>query len=302
MAARVDGLFFFLLAVSLFFAALIFLLVAIFAVRYRRRPATEQPAPVKGNLKLEILWTVVPLSLTLVMFAWGVELYLDMHAAPDHAIEVNVVGKQWMWKVQHPTGQQEINELHVPVDRPVKLIMTSEDVIHDFFVPAFRVKQDVLPGRYTTLWFEATRPGSYRLFCSQYCGTQHAGMIGRVIVMDLVEYQKWLGGGSGVSMAEAGGQLFQRFGCAVCHRMDGTGQGPSLAGLFGKTVKLQGGKTAAVDERYIRESIVEPRAQLAAGYPAVMPTFKGLVSEEGILQIIAYLKSLGAEEGKPLRR
>ena len=181
-------------------------------------------------------------------------------------------------------------------------MMTSEDVIHDFFVPAFRIKQDVLPGRYTTLWFEAIRPGEYRMFCSQYCGTQHAGMIGRVIVMDLVEYQKWLGGGRGISMAEVGGQLFQRFGCAICHRMDGSGQGPSLAGLFGKTVELHDGKAATVDERYIRESILEPRAKLVAGYPSVMPTFKGLVSEEGVLQIIAYLKSLGAEERKPLRR
>jgi cytochrome c oxidase subunit 2 len=202
-----------------------------------------------------------------------------------------------MWKAQHPEGQSEINELHVPLGQPVKLTMTSEDVIHDFFLPAFRVKQDVLPGRYTTLWFEATKAGEYPLYCAEYCGTQHSGMIGRIVVLEPAEFQKWLSGGAtGMSMADLGESLFQRFGCHICHRAGGTAQGPSLTGLFGKAVRLEGGVTVTVDEDYIRESIIDPRAKIVAGYQPIMPTFKGLISEEGLLQLIAYIKSLSAAE------
>ena len=303
MAPRVDLLFFFLVAVSLFFASLIFFLVILFAVKYRRRSDEEQPRPIKGNLPLEILWSAVPLGLTMVMFVWGAVLFFDIYHPPSNALEINVVGKQWMWKIQHPEGQREINELHVPVGRPVKLTMTSEDVIHDFFVPAFRVKKDVLPGGYTSVWFQATKPGEYHLFCSQYCGTQHSGMIGKVVVMELTQYEDWLSGGArGVSLATAGERLFQRLGCSTCHRPDGTGQGPSLVGLFSRPVNLQGGRTVTADEGYIRESILNPQAKIVARYPPAMPTFKGLISEDGILQIIAYIKSLQRAERSQAER
>ena len=242
MAPRVDQLYFFLLGVSVFFATLILILIIAFAVKYRRRSDDEQPRPISGNLGLEILWTVVPLSLTLVMFVWGARLFFITFYPPTDALEINVVAKQWMWKVQHAEGRSEIDELHIPTGRPIKLIMTSQDVIHDFFVPAFRVKNDVLPGRYTTLWFEATKPGAYRLFCSQYCGTQHSGMIGHIIALEPAEFQTWLSGGAtAVSMATAGENLFQKLGCVSCHAQNDTGRGPSLAGLLGKTVRLQSG-------------------------------------------------------------
>ena len=303
MAPRVDQLYFFLLGVSVFFATLILILIIAFAVKYRRRSDDEQPRPISGNLGLEILWTVVPLSLTLVMFVWGARLFFITFYPPTDALEINVVAKQWMWKVQHAEGRSEIDELHIPTGRPIKLIMTSQDVIHDFFVPAFRVKNDVLPGRYTTLWFEATKPGAYRLFCSQYCGTQHSGMIGHIIALEPAEFQSWLSGGATVvSMATAGENLFQKLGCISCHTQNDTGRGPSLAGLLGKAVRLQSGATLTADENYIRESILEPQAKIVAGYPSIMPTLKGLISEDGIMQIITYLKSLKREEGAQVKK
>jgi cytochrome c oxidase subunit II len=303
MAARVDALFYFLVAVTVFFAALIFFMIVLFAVKYRRRSEDERPRPIEGNFWLEILWSAIPLGLTMVMFVWGAIIYFDIYNPPDDALEISVVGRQWMWKAQHPTGQSEINELHVPVGQAVKLTMTSEDVIHDVFLPAFRVKQDVLPGRYTTLWFQATKAGEYPLFCSQYCGTQHSGMVGRVVVLEPAEFEKWLSGGAtGLSMIDQGASLFKRFGCETCHGAGGTSQGPSLAGLFGKTVKLQGGTTVTADENYIRESILDPRAKIVAGYQPIMPTFKGLVSEEGLLQLIAYIKSLEGAERKAAQK
>ncbi len=303
MATQVDGLFFFLVGVSVFFATLIFIVIIVFAVKYRRRSEDERPQEIHSDLRLEISWTVIPLGLTLVMFVWGAKLFFIINDPPANSLEINVVAKQWMWKVQHPDGQLEIDELHIPVGRPVKLTMTSQDVIHDFFVPAFRVKKDVLPGRYTTVWFEATTPGEYHLFCSQYCGTQHSGMIGRIVVMPVTEYQAWLSGGAtGVSMATAGERLFQRLGCNTCHLESGAGRGPSLAGLFGKTVKLAGGNSVIADETYIRESIVNPQAKIVAGYEPIMPVFKGLISEDGILQILAYLKTLKREEGAQAKK
>ena len=303
MAPRVDQLYFFLLGVSVFFATLILILIIAFAVKYRRRSDDEQPRPISGNLGLEILWTLMPLSLTLVMFVWGARLFFITFYPPSDALEINVVAKQWMWKVQHAEGRSEIDELHIPTGRPIKLIMTSQDVIHDFFVPAFRVKNDVLPGRYTTLWFEATKPGAYRLFCSQYCGTQHSGMIGHIIALEPAEFQTWLSGGAvAVSMATAGENLFRKLGCISCHAANDSGRGPSLAGLLGKAVRLQSGATVTADENYIRESILEPQAKIVAGYPSIMPTFKGLISEDGIMQIIAYLKSLKREEGAQVKK
>jgi cytochrome c oxidase subunit II len=303
MAARVDALFYFLVAVTVFFVALIFFMIVIFAVKYRRRSEDERPRPIEGNFWLEIFWSAIPLGLTMVMFVWGAIIYFDIYNPPNDALEISIVGRQWMWKAQHAEGQREINELHVPVGQAVKLTMTSEDVIHDVFLPAFRIKQDVLPGRYTTLWFQATKAGVYPLYCAEYCGTQHSGMLGRVVVLEPAEFEKWLSGGAtGLSMVDQGASLFKRFGCETCHRAGGTSQGPALAGLFGKTVQLQGGNAVTADENYIRESILDPRAKIVSGYQPIMPTFKGLVSEEGLLQLIAYIKSLNAAERKTAQR
>jgi cytochrome c oxidase subunit 2 len=293
MADNVDALYYFLLTVSAFFALLIATLVIYFAIKYRRRSESEQPHPVAGSLKLELAWTLIPLAIAMVMFFWGAGLFFALSRPPEGAIEIYAVGKQWMWKFQHLDGQSEINELHVPVGRPVRLTMASEDVIHSFFVPAFRTKSDVLPGRLTTAWFEATRPGRYHLFCAEYCGTKHSGMIGWVVAMEPVEYQTWLGGGAVTgSLADAGQRLFQQHACNTCHRSDSLARGPNLEGLFGKPVKLASGQTVIADETYLRESIVAPNAKLVEGFQPLMPTFQGLISEEGILQLIAYIKSL----------
>jgi len=298
VAGKVDALFFFLVAVSGFFAVLIFVLIAYFAVKYRRRPGNENPPATRTVMTLEVLWTAIPTGLTAVIFFWGARLFFSIYTPPPNAINVSVVAKQWMWKFQHPEGQREIDELHVPVGRPVKLTMISEDVIHDFFVPAFRVKRDVLPGRYTTVWFQATRPGTYHLFCAQYCGTAHSLMTGWVYAMNPVDYERWLSGeGANEPLAVAGGRLFAQLGCITCHVENSTGRCPSLVGLFGKPVKLQTGETVVANEDYLRESILKPEAKIVAGYQPVMPTFKGVVSEEGVLQLMAYIKSLGNEDG-----
>jgi len=298
VAARVDALYFFLLAVSAFFAVLIAALLVIFAFRFRRRSDSERPALIHGSTALELTWTLIPFCLTMVMFFWGASIYVSLSRPPDDALQVFVVGKQWMWKIQHLEGRREINELHVPVGRSVKLTMTSEDVIHSFYVPAFRVKSDVLPGRYTTLWFEATKPGSYHLFCAEYCGTEHSGMIGHVVVMEPAEYQAWLSGGPpAAALATAGQQLFEQLGCITCHRGDPGARGPQLVGIVGKPVQLQSGETVIADETYIRESILNPQAKIVAGFQPIMPTFKGLVSEEGLIQLLAYIKSLQPADG-----
>jgi cytochrome c oxidase subunit 2 len=228
----------------------------------------------------------------MVIFFWGASVYFAIASAPADTLNIYVVGKQWMWKFQHLDGQREINELHVPVGRNVKLIATSEDVIHDLFVPAFRVKTDVLPGRYTNVWFNATRPGRYHLFCAEYCGTRHSGMIGEVIVMEVDDYQAWLSGAVEGSLASAGEQLFLDFACNTCHRPDAGGRGPVLDGLFGSTITTADGEMVVVDEAYIRESILTPSARIAAGYQPIMPTFQGQVTEEQLLELIEYIKSL----------
>jgi cytochrome c oxidase subunit 2 len=293
MASRVDHLYFYLLAVSAFFSLLIALLVIFFAIRYRRRSEEELPTGIEGSLKLELAWTVIPLMIALSFFFWGARLFFAMNRPPNDALQVYVVGKQWMWKIQHADGQREINELHVPVGRAVRLTMTSEDVIHDFFVPAFRMKKDVVPGRYTMAWFTATRPGRYHLFCSQYCGTKHSTMIGWVDVMEPSAFQAWLAGGSASeSLASTGAKLFQQHACNTCHRPDSLARGPNLEGLFGRQVRLSDGRTIVADEGYIRESIVNPAAKIVEGYQPIMPTFQGLIDEEGILQLTAYIKSL----------
>ena len=293
LASRVDGLTFYLLAVTAFFTLLIFALVAVFAVRYRRRADRPMAEGVRTSTLLEIAWMAIPLGLTIVMFVWGARLYFWAYRAPSNATDVYVVGKQWMWKLQHPEGVSEINELHVPLGRPVRLIMTSQDVIHSFFVPAFRIKQDVLPGRYTTTWFEPTRAGEYRLFCAEYCGTKHSGMTGRVVVLDEARYERWLAGGtSGESLAAGGQRLFQSLGCATCHAGETQLRGPRLENLFGRKVQMRDGQTVVADEAYLRESILDPGARIVAGYEPVMPVYRGQVSEEDLLKLIAYIKSL----------
>jgi cytochrome c oxidase subunit 2 len=297
-AGRVDLLFAFLCAISIFFSVLIAGFLAVFAVQYRRKSADERPAEVHEPLALELAWTIVPLLIVTVIFFWSAEIFVSMNRAPKQAMDIYVVGKRWMWKVQHISGQREINELHVPVGVPIRLSLTSEDVIHSFFVPAFRMKKDAVPGRYATAWFQATKPGRYHLFCAEYCGTKHSGMIGWIVVMEPAEFQAWLSGGaSGMSLAAAGQKLFGELACVTCHRADSQGRGPNLEGVFGKTVALASGESVIADEGYIRESIVTPSAKVVSGYQPVMPTYQGLVNEEGLLQLIAYIQTLKAPEG-----
>jgi cytochrome c oxidase subunit II len=302
IAAGVDHLHYFLTVITLFFTAIIFSTIFYFAVKYRRRSEDEKASQIIGSDALEVTWTLIPTLLAGVAFVWGSSLYFRNSRPPAASMEIFVIGKQWMWHLQHPEGPREINELHVPVNRPVELTMISQDVIHDFYVPAFRVKKDVLPGRYSSIWFEATKTGKFHFFCAQYCGAQHAGMVGWVYVMTPVDYEQWLSGGvKGESMAQAGARLFGQLGCITCHVPAGTGRGPSLEGLFGKSVKLQDGRTVIADEAYIRESILSPQAKIVAGYPPIMPTFQGQVSEEQILQLIAFIKSLGTAGQKTER-
>jgi len=299
-AAEVDALYLFLVALTMFFSLLIAGLLIFFAIRYRKGSKADRSGAVTGSLKLELIWTFIPFVLAMTIFVWGASVFFTLSRPPDDTMDVLVVGKRWMWKLQHMTGKREINELHVPVGRAVKLTMTSEDVIHSFYVPAFRVKADVLPGRYTSTWFRPTKPGRYHLFCAEYCGTKHSGMIGWVVVMEPDEFQAWLGGDlSQVSPAAAGEKLFAKLGCISCHQPTAQGRGPSLVGLYGSTVSLQGGGQVTADEGYLRESIVSPKARIVAGYQPVMPTFTGLVGEEGIMHLIEYIKSIGKQEKQP---
>lgn len=298
LASQVDGLYFFLIAVSVFFTLLIFALVFVFAVKYRKS-AHAKAEQIEGSLPLELTWTLIPLGITMIFFAWGALIYFQEARPPRGAMEVYAVGKQWMWKFEHETGQREINALHIPVGRDVKMIMSSQDVIHSFYVPAFRIKQDVLPGRYTTTWFRPTKVGTYHLFCAEYCGTEHSGMIGEVVVMEPTAYQAWLAnGGATASMSANGKDLFSQLGCATCHRFDTQGRGPNLTGIFGKPVQLNDGRTVVADENYIRESILNPQAKIVAGFQPIMPTFQGQVTEESLGALVSYVKSLSQTQQK----
>ena len=292
MAGRVDALYFFLLALSAFFSVLIFTAVIVFSIKYRRRSETYRPQAILGSLALELTWSLVPLGITGIIFVWSADLFFSINRPPRDAMEVYVVGKRWMWKVQHLTGQREINKLHVPVGVPVRLTLTSEDVIHSFFVPAFRMKEDVVPGRYSAAWFEATKPGTYHLFCAEYCGTKHSAMIGQIVVMEPAAFQTWLAGGATGSPAAEGQKLFEMLACNTCHRADSQGRGPRLEGLFGRPVLLSDGRSTVATADYVRESIVNPSAKVVAGFQPIMPTFQGLVTEEGIMQLVAYIQSL----------
>jgi cytochrome c oxidase subunit 2 len=279
---------------------LISAILIFFVIRYRRRTPYEIPRPIAGSHKLETLWTVIPFLIAMTIFGWSAKVYFEQYSPPENAMEVYVVGKQWMWKIQHSTGQREINELHVPVGKKIKLIMTTEDVIHDFFLPAFRTKMDVVPGKYTVQWFEATKTGKFPIYCAEYCGMNHSGMIGTVTVMEPREFDNWLSGNtSTTSPAVAGQELFQTLGCASCHGATGEGgRGPSLHGIYGAQTTLQGGQKITADEAYIRESILNPQAKLVDGFGPIMPTFQGQVSEEQLVQLIAYIKSLQSNTGQ----
>jgi len=291
IAGQVDALYIYLVLVSAVMTLLIFVAVAVLAIKYRRRPGIA-PHPIEGSPILETAWSVIPFGVMITFFIWGAVIFFRERTPPTNATEVYVVAKQWMWKLEHMEGQREINELHVPVGQNVKLIMTSQDVIHSFFIPAFRLKQDVVPGRYSTLWFKATTPGTYHLFCAEYCGTSHSGMIGNVVVMEPQDYTQWMAGGPSAPLPEAGKQLFASLGCATCHRFDVQGRGPNLQGVFGKPVLLEDGRTVIADENYVRESILNPTAKIVSGFKPVMPTFQGLVSDEQLNALVAYVKSL----------
>jgi cytochrome c oxidase subunit 2 len=292
-APPVDNLYFFLIGLSLFFLLVIFGPMAIFLFKYRRgRKANRAPVRI-ATTRIEIIWTVIPLFLAMGIFAWAARVYFDIQVPPSDALEINVVGKQWMWKAQHQTGQREINELHLPVGRPVKLTLASEDVIHSFYIPAFRVKQDVVPGRFVTLWFEPTQVGAFHLFCAEYCGTEHSKMIGTIHVLPPPEYQAWLNRGTpGETLAQSGAGLFRTLGCSGCHVGNGPVKSPQLGGLYGKLVPLQNQQFVRADEAYLRDSILLPLAQLRAGYEPLMPTYQGRITEEELFQLIAYLKTL----------
>jgi cytochrome c oxidase subunit II len=294
MAGQVDALYYFLITVSLFFTVIIFGGCAYFAIAYQRRDPDFVPAGQKDSMILEVVWSVIPFMITLLMFAWGAVIFFRVYTPPEGAMEMYAVGKQWMWKTQHPEGHREINELHVPMGRDIKMTMTTEDVIHSFFIPAFRVKKDVVPGKYTTMWFKPTKVGKYHLFCAEYCGNQHSGMVGWVHVMEPADYEAWLAGvNRGETMAQAGERLFSRLGCASCHQEDNKGRCPTLKDIFNKPVQLQNGQKAMVDESYLRESVLKPQAKVVAGYQnQEMPTFQGQVSEDGLLQLVAYIKTL----------
>jgi len=291
-AKDVDALYFFVIAVCAFFALLVAVLVIWFGVKFRRRHEGEVGARIEGNLPLELLWSVIPTIISMVMFGWGASVYYHLRRPPDEAMHIYAVGKQWMWKFQHLEGQREINELHVPAGRPIKVTVTSEDVLHSLYFPAFRTKIDAIPGRYMELWFEPAKVGTYHIFCAEYCGTNHSGMIGSVTVMEPADYQAWLAGGTGGTLAERGNALFQQLACVTCHLDSGQGRGPSLKDIFGKPVELADGSKVMVDEVYLRESILNSQAKIVKGFQPLMPTFQGLISEEGLVALIEHVRSM----------
>jgi cytochrome c oxidase subunit 2 len=300
VAGQVDAFYLFLVLITTFFSLLIAILILFFIVKYRQSP-DRKAVQIHGSTLLEIIWTVIPLGITMVIFVWGAVLYYHIQNPPNNSLEIYGVAKQWMWKFQHPGGQREINSLHVPIGRPVKVTLISQDVIHDFFVPAFRVKQDVLPNRYVYSWFTPSKPGTYHLFCSQYCGTNHSAMIGEVVVMQPEDYAEWLASGKAEgSLASQGEKLFQEFSCTTCHRPDSGARGPNLQGLYGRPVRLTDNRVVVADDNYIRESILNPNAKVVAGFQPIMPTFQGVISEEGLIQITEYIKHMSQQESEPI--
>jgi cytochrome c oxidase subunit II len=298
-AWQVDLLYFYLIAVSIAFSIPIVAAIFFFGLKYREREKYATPDELHGSIVLETTWSIIPFVVSMTIFLGGAYVFFHQYTPPEDSMEIYVVGKQWMWKMQHGTGQREINELHVPVGRKIKLTMTTEDVLHDFYVPAFRTKADVVPGRYTYLWFEATKPGKYHLFCAEYCGLNHSGMGGYVYVMEQKDFDNWLSGNvSGQTPVEMGRDLFEnKLGCASCHAGGPQQRGAKLEGIYGKEVKLVGGQTIMADDQYIRNSILNPASQIVEGYQPIMPTFKGQVTDEQLNGLVAYIKSLSGVTG-----
>jgi cytochrome c oxidase subunit II len=294
-AGQVDTLLICLILVTGTITLGIAAVMIFFLAKYRKRVAADRTPPKSGSLPIEVTWSVIPFFIFLGFFGWGAKIYFDESEVPKNAMEVHVIGKQWMWKLEHLQGKREINQLRVPLGQTVKLMMTSEDVIHSFFMPAFRIKEDVLPGRYTTQWFEATRLGTYPIFCAQYCGTNHALMIGQVIVMTPTDFAAWLKTGrETVSVAQRGEQLFHSYGCSGCHAAQAAVRAPLLEGVYGSQVPLADGRIVHADERYLRDCILIPNTQVVAGFDPVMPSFQGRISEDDLFAIITYLKSIGS--------
>ena len=305
LAPEVDNLYFAVLAVTAFFAVVVVIFVIYFSLKYRDDTGEKVGAPITGSMPLELGWSLIPFFIAIGIFVWASIVYFHIVRAPDQTLEVYSTGKRWMWRFQHIDGQREINELHVPVGRPVKVIFTSEDVLHDIFIPAFRVKADAVPGRYSAIWFQATKVGEYHLFCAEYCGTRHSGMIGTVYVMQPDDYQAWLSGGAAISGAapagslqQQGEHLFTQLACSTCHVANGSGRGPSLVGVYGSKITLADGSTAVADEGYLRESILESQRKTVAGYQQIMPTFQGIVTEEDLASLIEYIKSMQPAAGQ----
>ena len=292
IAPYADALYFFLLAITVVGLVLVGVLVFGFSIRYRksRSPVATQ---VEGSTLLEATWTIIPLALFMVTWIWGALLYFRIYNPPTNAMNIYVVGKQWMWKAEHEGGQHEINALHVPTGRPVQLTLISQDVFHSFSIPDFRIKREVIPGRYSTVWFQATTPGTYHIFCTQYCGTNHSAMIGEVTVLSPDDYEKWTREStSGMSLAQNGERLFASMGCNACHSGSATARGPNLAGVYGSRLKLANGSEVLVNEAYLRDAILNPSQHITAGYTPIMPTYQGQISEDGLIDLVEYIKGL----------
>ena len=292
LAPEVDRLYWFIVAVTAFFAILVTVLVIYFAAKYRTNDPMAIGARITGSIPLEIAWSIIPFLVSIVIFVWAADVFFDLYRPPDQTLEIYSTGKRWMWKFQHIDGKSEINELHVPLGRPVKVTFTSEDVLHSLYFPSFRTKADAIPGRYSSVWFTPTKVGEYHIFCAEYCGTNHSAMIGRVTVMEATAYQSWLSGGTEGPLSARGERLFTELACNTCHLTDGSGRGPSLVNKFGTQEQLADGTIVTVNDSYIRESILRPQAKLVAGYQPQMPTFQGLVNEESVMALIEYVKSL----------
>jgi cytochrome c oxidase subunit 2 len=292
IAPYVDALYFFLVAMTIFGTMFVAILLLVFSVRYRREknPVATQ---IEGSTLLEATWTIIPLAIFLVTFVWGALLYFRIYDPPTNAMNIYIVGKQWMWKAEHPGGQHEINALHVPTGKPIQLTMISQDVFHSFSIPDFRIKREVIPGRYSTVWFEATQVGTYHLFCTQYCGTQHSGMVGEVTVMTPGDYKKWLEqSNSGQSLAQNGERLFASMGCNSCHNGTAAARGPSLAGVYGSKLTLTDGRQILVDDAYLRNAILNPSEHVTAGFAPIMPTYQGQISEDGLIDLVEFIKNM----------
>ena len=297
-AAEADHLILAFTVLTLFLTVPIFIAFTWFAIRYRKGVKADRRHSEARSSAIEMTWMIGPFILTLFFFAWGAQLFMRHKTIPAGGLQIDAIGRQWMWKFQHPGGQSEINDLHVPIGENVVMHMISQDVIHAFYLPALRIQMDVLPDRYTDLWFKADRTGSYHLFCSEYCGTDHSVMGGTITVMEPAAYERWLAAsGSDISLASAGASLFQSYGCSGCHQGQSTVRAPSLAGLFGKPVPLEDGRTLVADDSYIRDKILNPNDDLIAGYRQVMPSFKGVIAEDDLLRLVAYIKSDGVKTG-----